>query len=377
MKRGPNLFSLTILYLFLSACTSTNLEQYPSAEEDFYYSELYSGFKGFERKKYKKVSRERIPEQYVKSFTYDNITVRPDTTSDNSLPDNKPLDLFSPYFSISETKNGVEYEIVTGSAYDNLYYQGYWLNINNGDNRGAYYLGLTENWFYHFKDTQTISLFKNDSVLQIQFALVAKIGSGIVYSGARPEQYELIEDNLIAEIKLKDILLDSDKDGLTDIAEKKMWLDPLSSDTDNDGITDKYDSNARFKSKSSERSKLYSLIFEVPRKDSVILEEYTPCSNLADSSIRRVELIIHSDSSFQHFCPPKNSEIRYIVLSKEEFAVYKKQYPISLDRLSVSPLFKVDDIENCYKAHMSGSTYILYKKEQAWTVDWNGIIILN
>jgi len=68
---------------------------------------------------------------------------------------------------------------------------------------------------------------------------------------------------------------------------------------------------------------------------------------------------------------------RIIILTKAEFKKYKTEFENSLNDIHVSPLFKVDNMENTYKVHFSidtvSMTYLIIKTEDGWeavTISW-------
>ena len=103
----------------------------------------------------------------------------------------------------TKTMKAIVYEDFT---LDGDFCSGYWvaLSKDNGANWKYYYTGVTKANFYYFKPKSTIALFVNDSVIQIESAVVRKVKQEILPIGA-PE-YELLKDGLIVSINLNKTL---------------------------------------------------------------------------------------------------------------------------------------------------------------------------
>lgn len=245
---------------------------------------------------------------------------------------------------------------------------GYWVAIQLKGIWHKYYLGLTEDYFYHFKTCQNYPLFFNDSIIQVEAALVRQKTPECLPVGP-PETFEIIRDHILLRINLKKVILDSDHDGLTDIEEQKMLLNPYSNDTDKDGIPDNLDNNPRFKSEISEISKLYCYIIS---NDDYLRDTCVDVSNWIEAKIHTQYsnepfMIVTDDSNFKNLSFGK----KVIVLTTEENKKYK--YPIGLNPLGVSQLFKVDNRANYYKFHTSyknsGDIYIVNKiRKDTWRI---------
>ncbi len=350
---------LIIIILVLSASTIFSQEEkYYSTEESDYYKRI-------KHKRFRPFSKRQ-----AKSQTFDYIKIRQDTSRNNMYsgiydyykPNSKPIE------SIIGKHNGTTYQVyVTPSLNSGNW--GCWLEIENEKEKKSYYLGFTMDYFIHIKAKQTIPLVKNDSIIQVQSAIVRQTKPEILPIGG-PE-FKLVKDYLIIEINLNQIIKDSDNDGLTDIVEERFLMNTKSEDTDGDGLNDSFDSNPRFKSWDTEKSKLYSYLLKHRPMDSVIVDTNMIFKDVNFHKYKNPTLIVTDEESLQHV-KPLNVNDYYIIMSKSEYDKCKKKYPVDINRLYVSPLFKVDNVGNCYKIHLSGgfwgNDYVIYKSNGKWII---------
>jgi len=254
----------------------------------------------------------------------------------------------------------------------------YWVAISNdqGKTWKKYYTGLVENNFYYIKPNARIKLIKNDSIIQMEFAIVRKIKQETLPIG--PPVYELVKDNLVMEVNLTKLTSDKDNDGLTDILETRFFTDPLKKDTDGDGIDDFEDKNPRYKNVVSKYSALFKFILENPLLDSAFVsfngfELREPGNNRY--AIIQTYLIVTNDCNLGNLTGTKN---RYIIMTTKEFKEYKKNNNVPLRELGVSPTFEIDGRPRQKKIHISGSfwthDYLIIEKENGWivkTIGWS------
>lgn len=341
-----------------SSLTFAQIEKYQSKEETDYYKNLkHSRFRPFSKKQ-------------AKSQSFDYINIRQDTLRNNKYAG--IYDCYSqkskPIESIKGKHNKTTYQIfITPSLSSGNY--GCWLEIENEKNSKSYYLGFTMDYFIHIKAKQTIPLVKNDSIIQVQSAIVRQTKPEILPLGA-PE-FKLVKDYIIIEINLNQITKDSDNDGLTDIVENRLLLNSKSNDTDGDGLSDLSDSNPRYKSWDTEKSKLFSYLLKHQPMDSVIVDTNMVLKNINFNKYNNPTLIVTDEESLQHV-KPLNINDYYIIMTRSEYDKCKKKYPVDINRLYVSPLFKVDNVNNCYKIHLSGgfwgNDYVIYKSNRKWII---------
>lgn len=168
-------------------------------------------------------------------------------------------------------------------------------------------------------------------------------------------KYEAIE-NIKVEIWIPDLVRDGDNDGLTDIEEDKMMLNPLSSDADADGTSDLEDHNPRFRSRTTNETLIYKAILDNYLGDTIrirnnkIIDSERP--RLMHTLKSRTRLIVTDDPLLQ------NADFDYgrtIILSSKDYETSKANYPVTLNQTIVSPLFKVDDIPDTFVVSVSGT----------------------
>lgn len=296
--------------------------------------------------------------------------------------------------------------IYHNSKYEDYMYSGYWLaySVDNGLEWQYYYLGLSENQYIHFKGRQKIPLFLDDQTLQIECAIVRKTSPMILPT--TPPEYELVEDNIIAQFDIEQIMLDSDGDGLTDIEEKRMLLDASRPDTDEDGIPDGIDSNPKNESKINKYTSLYKYLIDAPMNvnwmDSIVpfvpvlsknpdqgynqlnsnsLPDLSENELLhrADSLYRSNQLYIIATSDDHLFHLPKTLG-RYIIISEKEYNRLKSSVFSPMENLSITPLFPVDDMPDHFTISVHGSfwsnDYLVIEKNDHWIIRIIGMMIV-
>ncbi len=388
--------------------------KYKSREEDAYYDSLQKTEKEFTPADYQKAKTN--PYDYVTIVRIDNpapylgnSSIFSDSASTFTIPPNheKPLEiptdddpatfirkldsmmratLPSEFFEkvgivskmsvVKEERDENLWTILyTDFKYDDAIWgeKGYWIAISedNGATWKQYYTGLAENFYYYFKQNSAIPLWKNVTTLQIEAALVRQISP---VAHPLPGEYELVEDSIAVLLDFSKIIQDSDGDGLTDIVENKLMLDPYNPDTDGDGIIDSEDKNPRFKSIKTDKSILYESFIEEThldrRKGEIDLDKLTVIPNHPDFQGMEDVILIVSDDKDLHGV---NLQIETaIIMTSEEYKSYKEKYPVTPSFMDISPLFKCDRKKNCYKIHIhsltSSSTYAVQRTKSGWKI---------
>lgn len=263
------------------------------------------------------------------------------------------------------------------SKYDDFIYGGwgYWIAISNdnGKNWNQYYTGLTEKYYFYFKRNSKIPLWKDINTIEIESAIVRQ-KSAVMHP--IPAEYEIVEDNLAVEIDLSKIILDSDNDGLTDVAELKMLLNPNNPDTDGDGIIDSEDKNPRFKSCKTNKSIIYESLIEnysPDEKGKMYIDLSNPQTikeNIENSfDYDGISIFVTDNEDLQRIDLKKTT---LIIMSSKEYQQYEKQYPSHFIKSNYSQMFKCDKKKDTYKIHTSyltgGNTYLIKKTKEGWTI---------
>jgi len=115
------------------------------------------------------------------------------------------------------------------------------------------------------------------------------------------------------DLRVQDIILDTDKDGLTDLLEQYIGTDISKNDTDNDGIEDLYDSNPEYKNiPPTEDCQIYNAIFqEFANKKldyyTVLFPSYSKCTITTATGLI-IAKILDSSRVIRFFNVRKNSD---------------------------------------------------------------------
>lgn len=206
--------------------------------------------------------------------------------------------------------------VFTSPKYDELT-MGYWiaLSYNRGYNWQYFYTGLAECWPWYLKSKTSIPLFINDSVIQVEAAMM-KMDDPVILPDLPSGSYRLEKDWFKISFNLNQIKKDSDNDELTDIVETKFMTDPQNADTDHDGLIDGKDSNPRFKSTTNELTLLMKYMLEDqsgnffdPTKPYSYYEKKYP------SESGEVYMIITNDEFIHHLPETRNT---YIIITDRE-----------------------------------------------------------
>ncbi len=116
---------------------------------------------------------------------------------------------------------------------------GYWLRLSSDRGqtwRGPFYLGFAHQFPYVVLARSRVPAFDGERIqLEVERREVDVSTISFPPTGLRATS---VKRNLLLSIDVAAVERDSDADGLTDLLEEKLALDPLSSDTDGDEIPD-------------------------------------------------------------------------------------------------------------------------------------------
>jgi hypothetical protein len=270
--------------------------------------------------------------------------------------------------------------IYTDNKFNGCFEDGYWiaLSSDNGKNWNRYYTGLIVNKNYYFKSNSKIPLWKNSNTIQVEAAKVKKISNRVIMLS--PEKFATVKDSIAIEFDISKIIKDSDNDGLTDIVEDRMFLNPNKPDTDGDGIIDSKDKNPRFKSEKTAKSILYEVLMESHlyyEKDSYQIDLLNLPSikkNNFDNERRDLISIFVTEDKEILGLELKNEIL--IVMSSKEYEKYKLKYPFSFNTQDFSKMFICDGENNVYiiehSSCNSGTNYLVKKNDTGWEVSFFG-----
>lgn len=390
------IYFTTFFFIFMSlvSCNHSKID-YKSSEMDNYYDSISKSWK---LDKLKNVKHLEVKNDFVSIVSiqspakleilnendyYDSLMKEKNV----NVQDQKSLDKF--WNEIKNEKIGpivkkdvIKYGdlknnkaiIYRDSRYNDCFEKGYWIALSNdnGKNWKQYYSGLTVNKNYYFKSNSKIPLWKNSTTLQIEAAKVKIISERILPS--KPEEYGVLRDSLAIQFDFSKIVLDSDNDGLTNIVEERMLLNPNNPDTDDDGIIDSKDKNPRFKSNSTAKSILYeSLMVKYVFKDNIDyqidLSKMPKRRNYPSNVDNSISIFVNDDDDV------KGLELineTLVVMTTKEYKAYKLKYPFSFNIKDFSKMFLCDNEKDIYLVHssscMSGQTYLVKKNDDGWNV---------
>jgi len=297
-----------------------------------------------------------------------------------------------------EKKDSIEAFIYTSSEYEDLFWgeSGIWIaySENEGKKWEYFYTGIVQGQPVFVKYYSQRPLIKEKGILEIDACLLRQL-SAAVHPGPGPT-YECVKDGIYLVFVIKTIAQDTDGDGLTDIIENKFFTDKYNKDTNGNGIPDNLDMNPRVSYPRTNKSKVYETILNggIGAKDidwaigklcfrgnntithfTDLIEkvDYEPTGKKNLLGIRKREkvsymtptetvLIVTDDKDLMGIFP-KN--YRVIFMTTEEYKANQNTYNSTLEKIYLSPLFRVDGKRNKYLVSCSigtGSDYYLVQK---------------
>ena len=405
------------IFLILGLCVFLLIqeEKYTSKEEKEYYENLSNNFTFFEP----------LDTAFILRFQSENYEIKESELNFEPYSSNK---FWTPYadsiyaikFSVDNWQNEVEVEkigkiektdilkyekkdSIEAFIYENSVFEdeqmGIWIaySENNGKDWNYYYTGITQREPVFVKFYSQRPLIKEKNKLEIDACLLRQISVGI-HPGPGPS-YECVKNGIYLIFDMNIIAKDSDGDGLTDIVEDKFYTDKYNKDTDGDGIPDNLDMNSRVHYPRTKKSIMYEAIINedigdwvVGRltfrgsntihhfTDSIETVDYIPTDKKNFIGIQQKEkvsfmtptetvLIVTDDKDLMGIQPQK---YRIIFITTEEYKSKATAYNSELNRMYLSPLFKVDNKRNTYVISYDfntwGSKYLIQKTIIGWRI---------
>jgi len=119
---------------------------------------------------------------------------------------------------------------------------GYWLHLSSDHGRswqGPFYLGFADQYPYVVLPTSHVPAFDGDRIrIEVERRQVDESTITFPPVGLRATN---VRKDLLLWVDVTAVRCDSDHDGVTDLLEEKLALDPHAADTDDDGIPDRWD----------------------------------------------------------------------------------------------------------------------------------------
>lgn len=366
------------------------LEQNKSSEEEAYY-------KNREFKEYKPLKMEMFSNYYDDFFKFVEVS--------DYTPYNDTL-YFTPYqdsvfrldweylwsdslrqyvgkidksFILKQEKKGnVEAFIYYDGEFENRYFgeSGIWVaySEDKGETWSYYYTGIVQKQPLFVKWYSSYPLINEKGDLQIETCLLRQTSP---FSHPVPTQsYQLAKDGLLLTLDLKTLRKDSDGDGLTDIVEAKFRTNPKNADTDGDGIPDNLDLNPRFASQRTDKSVIYEAVLngvQIPfwgeeEEEAILPIDATSETHCVVDTTETI-MIVTDDPALQNIQP---KSYRVIVLTTEEYEDNPRYFKNDLNKMSFTPLFKVDGKKDTYLFSFSfntwGASYWVKKTDKGWII---------
>jgi hypothetical protein len=256
---------------------------------------------------------------------------------------------------------------------DSKYSQGkdVWLALYNPKQKRwqKYYTGLTQSLPLHLKWDSQVPFFKDAHTVQIEAAYTRKVH--LKQNHYYPSS-ELIQDGVVVEIDVALIMSDSDRDGLTDVLEEKLLLNPKKCDSDGDGVIDSLDPNPRFSLPRTEFTQIYE---EVHNGSHYLENLFYPIPFMplkyAMYSLNGPDtytcLIVSDDKDIQGI---GLSNYRLIILTTEEYEAQKDFGLKEFRQIYFDTLTKIPGKKDTYKIRVSsgpgGSEYTVRKGKGGW-----------
>lgn len=390
-EKKMNRFLNIVLILLLPLVSFGQDQEYKSKEQEKYHKKLnFKSFKPLSKKAILSFKHEFFKLDEIRHYTSfsDSLYLTPYQDSIYEVMYN-PANLDSMVFAAPEyigrieksqilkyeKKGRVEAFIYVSGQFENRYFgeTGLWVGFspNAGKSWEYFYTGIVQRQPLYCKWYSKIPLIKSESELQIETCLLRQI-SRFSHPGPGPS-YEVVKDGLRLTLDLNNLKKDSDKDGLTDIVETKLYTNLNNKDTDGDGISDDLDLNPRISIQRTNRTGVFESVLneEINFQDTVGL-------SISSQKVPKIEyvtdttetILIVSDNPDVQSIQPKSR--RVIILSEKEYKKSKGKFRNELNDMSISPLFKVDNEIDTYIFTRSyntwGDEYLIRKTKNGWEI---------
>lgn len=249
---------------------------------------------------------------------------------------------------------------------------GLWIAIsrNNGVDWNYYYTGIVQRQPLYLKWYSQLPMIIDNENIQIEAVLLQQ-QNPFIHPGPLPD-YKVVKDGIKIVFDINQLVKDSDKDGLTDILEKALHTNYDNPDTDNDGITDALDLNPRYISNQSDLTVIYeTLLNEYIPWDTIGIEiesKVIPIELYKEDSMQTV-LIVTDNLDLLRIQPKKH---RVIFLTKKEYEKNRPIFKTDLNKMNITPLFKVDGYTDTFIISKSfgtgGEEYLVKKTKKGWSI---------
>jgi hypothetical protein len=121
---------------------------------------------------------------------------------------------------------------------------GYWLLLSEGERWQAVYLGFSDHRPFHAWARSRVPLLDAHDVVRLDVAQAA-IQDRTIRFPPLATAAPVTRAHVVLEAPLSELLKDTDGDGLSDLTEARLLMNPRSTDTDGDGVPDGDDSMPR------------------------------------------------------------------------------------------------------------------------------------
>ncbi len=242
------------------------------------------------------------------------------------------------------------------------------LSYDKGNSWKSYYMGFSQNQPLYIKPFQKVRLFASKGKLQIEASLISILKMPINYTDT--PLYALKKDPLLLTFAISDLIKDTDKDGLTDVFEKKINTNPSNSDTDADGITDEMDKNPRY---SNLKDKYAQLGAQLINKLDFILKSENDTTRSQFDKIPRAQynFFIIEDERLRNLSP---GNTHCIVFSRKEYEEYIENNMKPSNVVFISKMFSIDKLPGIFKINIDCSKgrlgCILTFEEEHWLINF-------
>ena len=366
-------------------------KEYKSKEQDKYYKKLdFKPFKPLSKKEILSYENEFFKLENLSKYSpfsdslyltpYQDsvfaIMFNPENRDSMIIPESNFIGNVEKSQILKYDKKGqIEAFIYVSSKFENRFFgeSGIWIaySSNKGKSWDYYYTGIVQKQPIYVKWYSKIPLIKSENELQIEACLLRQL-TPFSHPGPGPI-YEIVKDGLQLTFDLETLQRDSDNDGLTDIVETKFYTNLNNKDTDDDGIPDNLDLNPRYSIHRTNKTVIFESVLKGeinPFDTTGVIKsslEIPPINYVTDTT---ETVLIVTDSPDIQSIQPKST--RVIILSTKEYKKYSGKFRDELNKLSLTPLFKVDNEMNTFIFTRSfntwGEEYLVKKTKKGWKI---------